>query len=129
MEKIKSCSLFALTVLLGVGTAQAGEYDWDDLWGPYTRRIDRATPSSGNAQNVNTATHMINPWPPYVHDRRISGDGSRMVEAVKRYREPNKASSSSSQLQHPSSGLRGQPGGGSQTGGASPNKQNGRGVQ
>lgn len=123
MEKITGCGLFVLAVLFSAGTAHAGDYDWDDIWGPYTRRIDHATPSSGNAQNVNTATQIINPWPPYVRNRHIPGDGSRMVGAVKHYREPLSSSASSTQLQLPSLGTGGQTGGGNENGGTPPSGQ------
>jgi len=52
---------------------------------PYVQRIDTVTFGAGDAQDVNTATQMIDPWPPYVGNRRIPGNGSRMVGAVERY--------------------------------------------
>ena len=52
----------------------------------YVQRSDTLTLGAGNAKAINTVTHMINPWPPYVMDRRIPGNGERMVGAVERYR-------------------------------------------
>jgi hypothetical protein len=46
------------------------------------------TLSAGNAKDVNAATHVIDPWPRNVKDRRISGNGERMVGAVQRYQRP-----------------------------------------
>ena len=89
METIKRAGLVAVAMLLGCGAVHAGDYDWEDIFAPYRQRIDTATTSSGNAHNVNAATQIITPWPRNVLNRRILGDGARMVGAVKRYREPN----------------------------------------
>jgi hypothetical protein len=83
------------------GVARAGDYDWDDIFAPYRQRIDSATTSSGNAANVNAATHVINPWPPYARQRHIPGDGARMVGAVERYRGPRVPASPPAQLRSP----------------------------
>src|SRR5262249_45526372 len=40
----------------------------------------------GDAKAVNTATHVIDPWPRYVGNRRIPGNGDRLSRAVERYR-------------------------------------------
>ena len=87
MEALKTAA-FALALGLAAVPAGAGDVDWEDIFAPYRQRIDTATTSSGNAQDVNTVTQMITPWPPYVHNRRISTDGARMVGAVERYRDP-----------------------------------------
>jgi hypothetical protein len=101
MEAMKTAALFAFAALAAGGAAQAGDYDWEDIFAPYRQRIDSANTSSGNAQNVNAATHVITPWPPYVHNRRIPGDGSRMVGAVERYRGPRLPATPPAQLQSP----------------------------
>ena len=88
-------------VIGGASASQAGDYDWEDIFAPYRQRIDAATTSSGNAQNVNAATHMITPWPPYVLKRRIPGDGSRMSGAIERYRRSRVPESTPAQLQTP----------------------------
>ena len=54
----------------------------------YVARTDTVTLSAGNAKDVNAATHVIDPWPRYVNNRRISGNGERMVGAVQRYQRP-----------------------------------------
>jgi hypothetical protein len=87
MEALKTAA-FAFALGLAAVPAGAGDVDWDDIFAPYRQRIDTATTSSGNAQDVNTVTQMITPWPPYVHNRRLSTDGARMVGAVERYRDP-----------------------------------------
>jgi hypothetical protein len=53
---------------------------------PYLQRIEGVTKSAGNAKDVNAVTHMIDPWPRNIKDRRIRGNGERMVGAVARYR-------------------------------------------
>ena len=87
MEALKTAA-FALALGLAAVPAGAGDVDWEDIFAPYRQRIDTATTSSGNAQDVNTVTQMITPWPPYVHNRRISTDGARMVGAIEQYRDP-----------------------------------------
>lgn len=52
---------------------------------PYVQRINTITFGAGNAQDVNAATHTIDPWPRYAGNRRIPGNGTRMVGAVERY--------------------------------------------
>lgn len=99
MEKLVRTLLLAPTLLLGTAPATAGDYDWADIWGEYTRRIDRAMPSSGNAQDVNTSVHVIDPWPPYAHDRYLPGNGQRAVGAIERYHHPRASAASSSQPQ------------------------------
>jgi hypothetical protein len=54
----------------------------------YVNRSDTITLSAGNAKDVNAATHVIDPWPRNVKDRRIPGNGERMVGAVQRYQRP-----------------------------------------
>jgi hypothetical protein len=54
----------------------------------YVRRTDTITMSAGEAKNVNAATHIIDPWPRYVGNRRIPGDGERMATAAQRYHRP-----------------------------------------
>ena len=54
----------------------------------YVRRTDTIVPDAGEAMKVNAVTHVIDPWPPYVGDRRIPADGERMVTAVQRTHRP-----------------------------------------
>jgi len=53
---------------------------------PYVQRTDTITLGAGNAKDVNAATHIIDPWPHRVGDRRIPANGERMVNAVDRYK-------------------------------------------
>jgi hypothetical protein len=69
-------------VTLGSCNGLAGNDEMDR----YYQRSDTITLSAGDAKAVNAATHVINPWPPGVGDRRIVSDGRRMVGAVTRYR-------------------------------------------
>jgi hypothetical protein len=63
---------------------------WDDPFEQYFQRKDTVTLGAGNARAVNSATHMIDPWPRYVRNTRIPGDGGRMAGAVERYRDVSK---------------------------------------
>jgi hypothetical protein len=54
----------------------------------YLRRTDTIVPDAGDAMRVNAATHVVDPWPRYVGDRRIPADGERMVTAVQRTHRP-----------------------------------------
>jgi hypothetical protein len=63
---------------------------WDDPFEQYFQRKDTVTLEAGNAAAVNSATHIIDPWPRYVGNTRIPGDGGRMAGAVERYRDVSK---------------------------------------
>ena len=63
---------------------------WDDPFEQYFQRKDTVTLGAGNAAAVNSATHVINPWPRNVGNTRIPGDGERMAGAVQRYRDVSK---------------------------------------
>jgi hypothetical protein len=77
--------LMAAAVTFGIARAHAGEY---------LQRTDTITMSAGNAPEVNSAIHIIDPWPPYVKNRRIPGNGARMTNAIQRYRQPPQAAPS-----------------------------------
>lgn len=71
----------ALAVLVGLSAASpafADPYDYRD-------RRDAITSSAGEANAANIATHMVNPWPPYVRDSRIGVDGRRAGLGITRY--------------------------------------------
>ena len=53
----------------------------------YFQRSDKITLGAGDAKDVNAATHVIDPWPRYVGNRRIPGNGDRLSRAVERYRQ------------------------------------------
>jgi hypothetical protein len=64
---------------------------WDqDPFAQYIQRSDTITLGAGDAKDVNAATHVIDPWPPYVGNRYIPSDGERMSDAVERYRDVSK---------------------------------------
>jgi hypothetical protein len=74
------------TILTGFAAAASGcNTVYPDPAIPYVQRMDTVTLGAGNAQAVNAAAHTIDPWPRYVGDRRIRGNGPRMVGAVERY--------------------------------------------
>ena len=68
--------------------ASSGASAWDqDPFAMYIERSDTVTLGAGNARDVNAATHVIDPWPRYVGNRRIPGNGDRLSRAVERYRQ------------------------------------------
>ena len=87
---MKTACILALTMLTGslAGTEASA---WDqDFFAMYIQRSDTIALGAGNAKNVNAATHVIDPWPRYVGNRHIPGNGERMAGAVERYRDVNK---------------------------------------
>ncbi len=86
--------LIALAALIASPGARAGDLlvgpRADDLWyeffEPYLERIEGVTTSAGNARDINAVTHMIDPWPRHVRNRRVPANGERMAGAVERYR-------------------------------------------
>jgi hypothetical protein len=67
--------------------ACSGAWAWDqDPAAQYFERKDTIVSGAGDAKNVNAATHIIDPWPRYVGNRRIPMNGERAAGAVKRYR-------------------------------------------
>jgi hypothetical protein len=62
----------------------------EDAYQEYTQRSDKVTLSAGDAAEVNARVQVIDPWPPYVADRRIPADGQRMAGAVERSRDVSK---------------------------------------
>jgi uncharacterized phage-associated protein len=80
---------FAATMIFTGSVLIAGAaLAWDqDPVDQYLHRSDKITLSAGNAKQVNAATHVIDPWPRYVGNRRIPGNGERMAGAAERYRD------------------------------------------
>ena len=70
-----------------VSLACSGALAWDqDPAAQYFERKDTIVSGAGDARDVNSATHIIDPWPRYVGNRQIPGNGQRMTGAVERYR-------------------------------------------
>jgi hypothetical protein len=80
------CLMLAAALAVALGGCWSGIYE--NPAAQYVARSDTVTLSAGNAKDVNAATHVIDPWPRNVKDRRISGNGERMVGAVQRYQRP-----------------------------------------
>ena len=60
----------------------SGAWAWDqDPAALYFERKDTIVSGAGDARDVNAATHIIDPWPRYVGNRRIPANGDRMVVA------------------------------------------------
>jgi hypothetical protein len=79
-------SLYVIAIGVSLTAADAA-FAWDQyLFGQYMQRNDSITLDAGNARDINANTHVIDPWPPYVGNRRIPADGERMSGAMERYR-------------------------------------------
>jgi hypothetical protein len=86
--------IIRVVLLMGFGAVVGGcNTVYQNPATPYVQRIDTITFGAGNAQDVNAATHTIDPWPRYAGNRRIPGNGTRMVGAVDRYEGGAKAQS------------------------------------
>jgi hypothetical protein len=85
---MKTRHIIAFAILVGGCFAGSGAVAWDqDPFAMYFHRTDTITLGAGNAKAVNSATHIIDPWPRYVGNRRIPGNGDRLSRAVERYRQ------------------------------------------
>jgi hypothetical protein len=51
----------------------------------YLKHSDTVTFAAGDAQNWNKVVHTADPWPPYVTNTRIPGDGRRTATVIQRY--------------------------------------------
>ncbi|MBV9564149.1 MAG: hypothetical protein JOY90_27450 [Bradyrhizobium sp.] len=86
-------TLRRLLILSVVATAFAGctrELPFDDPFEQNTVRSQSVTLSAGNAEKSNEVVQIIDPWPRYVYDTHIAGDGQRMAAAVDRYKDVTK---------------------------------------
>jgi hypothetical protein len=84
-------TIAAVALAAACGGCWAGVYD--NPAAEYLHRSDTITLSAGNAKNVNAMTHIIDPWPRHVADRRIPGHGERMAHAMERYKSGQTGSS------------------------------------
>jgi hypothetical protein len=87
----KARYLFAISSLAVLAGCSAGP-PFDDPFTPYALRTQTITLSAGNAKEANAAIQVIDPWPRYVYNTRIQGDGQRMAEAAERYEDVSKLS-------------------------------------
>ena len=85
---MRTTHVVAFVVLLGGSFAGSVALAWDqNPFAMYFQRSDRITLGEGDDKAVNSATHVIDPWPPYVGNRRIPVNGDRLSRAVERYRQ------------------------------------------
>ena len=77
-------TLGPLALAAACGGCWAGPYESPGA--EYLHRSDTITLSAGNAKDVNAATHIIDPWPRHVANRRIPGHGERIEHAMERYK-------------------------------------------
>jgi hypothetical protein len=76
--------VLVVALAAGCGGCWAGVYE--NPGAEYLHRSDTITLSAGNAKNVNAVTHIIDPWPRNVANRKIPGNGERMAHAMERYK-------------------------------------------
>ena len=74
----------ALCAISGLAGCSPGD-PMDDPFADYAKRINTVSETAGNTQAANTAIQTIDPWPRYVHDTHIPGDGVRMSAAYENY--------------------------------------------
>jgi hypothetical protein len=55
----------------------------------YVKRRDTITLAAGEAQAWNSVVHTADPWPPYVMNTNIHGDGQRTQVVIQRYSTGN----------------------------------------
>jgi hypothetical protein len=55
----------------------------------YLKRSDTVSLSAGETQAWNRVVHVADPWPPYVMDTHIPGDGRRTAGVIQRYSTGN----------------------------------------
>src|SRR5215831_8627401 len=80
--------IVAFLVLVGGSLASSAALAWDqNPFAMYFQRSDKITLREGDAKAVNAATHVIDPWPRYVGNRRVPVNGDRLSRAVERYRQ------------------------------------------
>src|SRR2546430_1031490 len=85
---MRTTHVVAFVVLASGSFAASAASAWDqDPFATYFRRSDKITMGAGDAKAVNAATHVIDPWPRYVGNRRIPVNGDRLSRAVERYRQ------------------------------------------
>ena len=92
MRTLIAISAF-LMLLSGGGCAPTNVVDTRQIYDPndidqrYYQRVDKVTLTAGNAKEVNSRIHEVDPWPRYVANTRIPANGERMARAVERYRK------------------------------------------
>jgi hypothetical protein len=79
--------LIALTVIASTVAGCNVALPFDDPYEQNVARSQSITLSAGNAPKSNEAIQVIDPWPRYVYDTHIPGDGERLAAAVDRYKD------------------------------------------
>ena len=90
IRMMAALATLAVAVLLFASPARAGDVIYDDFAAPYLQRIDSVSPGAGDAKAVNSAIHVIDPWPRHSGNRHIPANGERMAGAIERYRDVSK---------------------------------------
>jgi hypothetical protein len=88
---VRSLVLIPLAAAVLLGGCGYGTYEYPPA--QYVNRSQTITMSAGNAQEINEATQVIDPWRREARKRRIPANGERMVNAAERYRAKTSAGS------------------------------------
>ncbi|MGO8953211.1 MAG: hypothetical protein ACLPWS_21380 [Rhodomicrobium sp.] len=86
----KRTGLVFLVVLTVSANARAGGGLFEDFMGYYAQRTEGVTAGAGDAKELNSAIHTIDPWPPNAANRNIPASGERMSRAIRRYQDVTK---------------------------------------
>jgi hypothetical protein len=79
--------LISLTIIASAAAGCNRALPFDDPFVQNVARSQSITLSAGNAAKSNEAIQIIDPWPRYVYDTHIPGDGQRLAAAVERYKD------------------------------------------
>lgn len=82
--------ILASMILLTLCGCSHTPYYTPNIFQEYTQRVNRVTLSAGDDQEVNSRIQEVDPWPPYVGDKRIPVSGQRMAGAAERSRDVTK---------------------------------------
>jgi hypothetical protein len=80
MMKFRERPLRKIALLSTLAVVSAALGGWDE-----SDRVEFVTRGVGDAIAVNKATQTIDPWPPYVKNRKLNLDGKRAGIAMHRY--------------------------------------------
>ncbi len=84
-----TCAVLAVLLAVPAGSI-AQELIGDAPLSEYGQRADSVTLGAGNAKEINSAIHAIDPSPPSARNRAIPGSGERMSRAIRRYQDVTK---------------------------------------
>jgi hypothetical protein len=88
---LRASILIYMTAALSGCAANSSYYDSFDS---YSQRRLTISEAAGDAIQTNAIVQKIDPWPQYVYNTNIPGDGRRMSDAQERYSDVSKLKTS-----------------------------------